>query len=198
VLKRFLVLPCLLIASVLFLAACGSSDNEEGQIEEAIKVSATSTKPSSCKEVSTQKFMEQTTRSQGPEAVKACEKEASEGAGAKSVTVSNVEVDGSKATADSVLTGGSFDGQEVEVALVKDGDQWKLDQLTGFAKFDEAKVISTLESSFTEPSSGVSKKQADCIVKSFEGAPQPEFEEALLSGSTEGFEKIAGDCFQSN
>jgi hypothetical protein len=193
--KRCLAFSCLLIVSALALAACGSSNNDESQIEEAIKISATSTKPASCKEVSTQQFMEQTTRSKGSEAVKACEKEASEGAGAKSVTVSNVEVDGSKATADSTLTGGSFDGQKVEVALEKDGDQWKLDELTGFVKFDEEKVISTLESSFAEPSSGVSKKQAACIVKSFEGAPQAEFEEALLSGSTEGFEEIAGDCF---
>jgi hypothetical protein len=187
-----------LIASVLFLAACGSSDNEEGQIEEAIKISATSTKPSSCKEVSTQQFMEQTTRSKGSEAVKACEKEASEGNGAKAVTVSKVEVDGSKATADTALTGGSLDGQEVEIALEKDGDQWKLDEITGFAKFDEEKVLSTFESNFAEQSSGVSKGQATCIVKSFKEAPQAEFEEALLSGTTEGFEKIAGGCFQSS
>ena len=197
-LKRCLVLPCLLIAAVFFLAACGSSDNEEGQIEEAIKISATSTKPSSCKEVSTQQFMEQTTRSKGSEAVKACEKEASEGNGAKAVTVSKVEVDGSKATADTALTGGSLDGQEVEIALEKDGDQWKLDEITGFAKFDEEKVLSTFESNFAEQSSGVSKGQAACIVKSFEEAPQAEFEKALLNGSTEGFEKIAGGCFQSS
>lgn len=197
-LKRCLVLPCLLIASVLFLAACGSSDNEEGQIEEAIKTSATSTDPASCKEASTQKFMEQTTRSKGSEAVKTCEKEASDGSGAKAVTVSNVEVDGSKATADGALTGGSLDGQEVEIALVKDGDQWKLDELTGFAKFDEAKVIASFESNFAEPSSGVSKGQASCIVKSFEEAPQAEFEKALISGTTEGFEEIAGGCFQSS
>lgn len=71
-------------------------------------------------------------KSEGAEAVKTCEKEASEESGAESASVSNVEVDGSKATADVALTGGSLDGQGVEVALVKQGDQWKLDEITGF------------------------------------------------------------------
>lgn len=56
-------------------------------------------------------------------------------------------------------------------------------------------MIETLEKGFDEPSSEVSKSLSSCIVKSFEEAPQAEFEEALLSPSSEGFEEIAGDCF---
>lgn len=194
-LKRRLVLACLLVVSAFALAACGSGSNDESQIEETIETSATSTDPANCKKLSTQQFMEQTTQSEGSEAVKTCEKEASNDEGAKSVTVSNVEVEGSKATADTALTGGGFDGQEVEVALVKEGDQWKLDEITGFAKFDEQKVLETLEKGFAKPSSEVNKSLASCIVESFEEAPQAEFEEALISGSTEGFEEIAGGCF---
>jgi hypothetical protein len=41
----------------------------------------------------------------------------------------------------------------------------------------------------------VSKSLASCIIDSFEEAPQAEFEKALISGSTEGFEEIAGGCF---
>jgi hypothetical protein len=193
-LNRHLVLPCLLIVSALALVACGSSNNDESQIEEAVETSATSKDPADCKKLSTQHFMEQTTRSEGAEAVKECEANASNGAGAKSVEVSEVEVDGSKATADAALTGGSFDGQTLKIALVKEDDQWKLDELAGFAKFNEAKVIGILEGQFNEPSSEVSKSQANCIVKSFEEAPQAELEEALLSGSSEGFEEIAGSC----
>jgi hypothetical protein len=144
-LKRRLVFPLLLIVSALALVACGSGSSDESQIEEAVETSATSTDPADCTKLATQRFVEQTTQSEGAEAVKKCEKEASNDEGAKSATVSNVEVDGSKASADVALTGGGFDGQEVEVALVKQGDQWKLDELTGFAKFNEAKVIETLE-----------------------------------------------------
>jgi hypothetical protein len=194
-LKRSLVLTCLLIVSALALAACGSSENDESQIEEAIETSATSTDPADCKKLATQQFMEQTTQSEGPEAVKTCEEEASNDEGADSATVSNVEVDGSNASADVALGGGGFDGQEVEVALVKQGDQWKLDEVAGFVKFDEAKVIEALEKGFAKPSSEVSKSLASCIIESFEKAPQAEFEEALISASTEGFEEIAGSCF---
>lgn len=193
-LKRYLVLSCLLIVSALAIAACGSGSSDESEIEEAVEVSATSKDPADCKKLSTQHFMEQTARSEGSEAVKVCEQNASNGAGAKSVGVSEVEVDGSKATADVALTGGSFDGQTLEIALVKEGDQWKLDELAGFAKFDEKKVVEILEDQFDEPSSGVSKSQASCIVESFEEAPAAELEGALLSGATQGFEEIAEGC----
>jgi hypothetical protein len=193
-LKRRLVPPCLLPISVFALAACGSGSSDESQIEEAVETSATSKDPADCKKLNTQQFMEQRSRSEGSEAVKECEKNASNGEGAEAVEVSEVEVDGSKATADTALTGGSFDGQSLKIALIKEGDQWKLDELAGFAKFDEAKVIGILESQFDEPSSEVSKKQASCIIESFEEAPQAKLEDALLSGSTEGFEEIAGSC----
>lgn len=194
-LKRSLVLTCLLIVSALALVACGSGDNDESQIEDVVVTSATSTDPANCKGLSTQQFMEQTTQSEGSEAVETCEEEASNDEGASDATVANVEVDGLDASADVALSGGGFDGQEVEVTLVKEDDQWKLDEIAGFANFDEAKVIETLEEGFAKPSSEVSKSLASCIVESFEEAPQAEFEDALISGSTEGFEEIAGDCF---
>jgi hypothetical protein len=194
-LKRCLVLTCLLIVSALTFAACGSSDNDESQIEETVETSATSTDPADCKKLSTQQFMEQVAQTEGAEAVKTCEKEASEESGAKSASVSNVEVDGSTATAEVALTGGSLDGQGLEVALVKQGDQWKLNEIAGFTKFDQAKLIETFEEGFAEPSSEVSKSVAACVTSSFEEAPRADFEEALLSTSSEGFEEIAEDCF---
>jgi len=193
---RRLFLFCLVIVSAFALTACGSSGNsDESEIEAAVEASATSSKPADCKKFNTQKFMEQTSRSEGAEAVKTCEREASEESGAKSATVSNVEVDGSKASADVALTGGSLGGQEVEVALVQEGDQWKLDQLTGFAKFDQATVVKTFEEEFAK-SKEVSKSLASCIVDDFEKAPQAKLEAALISGTTEGFEELAGSCFK--
>ena len=80
--KRYLILPWLLIVSALAFAACGSSDNDESQIEDAVVTSATSTDPAVCKKLATQQFMEQTTQSEGSKAVKACEEEASNDEGA--------------------------------------------------------------------------------------------------------------------
>ena len=177
--KRYLILPCLLIVSALAFAACGSSDNDESQIEDAVVTSATSTDPAVCKKLATQQFMEQTTQSEGSKAVKACEEEASNDEGADTATVANIEVVGSQASADVALSGGGFDGQEVEVTLVKEGDQWKLDEVAAFVKFDEAKMIETLEKGFAKPSNKASKGVASCVIKSFEEAPQAKFEEAL-------------------
>jgi hypothetical protein len=193
--KRLLVPACLLVVSALALAACGGSKSDESQIKEAVETSAASTDPADCKKLSTQQFMEQTTKSSGSEAAESCEEQASNDEGVETATVSSVEVDGSKATADTVLAGGTFDRQEVEVALVKDGDQWKLDEIAGFTKFDPTKVIETFEEEFAKPSSEVSKSQAACVAESFEEAAEAEFEEALLSPTTDGFEEIAGSCF---
>ncbi|HWI97181.1 MAG TPA: hypothetical protein VNS60_14060 [Solirubrobacterales bacterium] len=119
---RLLLLPCILILSALAFAACGSSGGDDGEIEEVIETSATSTDPADCKKLNTQQFMEQTTQESGEAAVKSCEEEAKKEEGAKSVSVSTVEVDGSDATAEAALSGGNLDGQKLELALVKDGD----------------------------------------------------------------------------
>ena len=64
-----------------------------------------------------------------------CEKDAKD-TPAKSVEVSNFDGDSDSATADIAFTGKFFDGQTVEVALVKDGNKWKLDEAVGFKEFD--------------------------------------------------------------
>ena len=161
----------------------------------AVETSATSSDPADCKKFTTQQFIEQTTKSTAPKRSKTCEEQAAENEGVEAAAVSNVEVEGSKATADAALTGGALDGQEVEIALVKDGDQWKLDELAGFTAFDPSTVTASLEREFAKPSNEISKSQATCIIDSFKAAPEAKLEEALLSSSTDGFEEIAGGCF---
>jgi hypothetical protein len=194
-LKRHLLVPCLLIVSALALAACGSGSSDQSQIEEVIEVSATSSDPGNCSKLETQNFVEQGSQESGKAALKTCEKEATDPSGsAESVTVSKVVIDGSKASANAALIGGSFDGQTVEVALVKDGDQWKLDEITGFAKLDKAKVVEVFAKEFAKPSSEVSKSLAACVTEGLQEASQPEFEELLLAGSSTPIEELAEAC----
>jgi len=193
--KRLLLIPCILLLSSLALAACGGESSDESEIKQAIEASATGNDPANCTDLVTPHFLEQTTQETGFDAVNKCEEEASDGRGADSVTISNVEANDVKATADVALTGGGFDGQEVEVALEKQNGQWKLNEITGFAEFDEAKAIEALENGLAEPSSEVSKSLAACITKSFEKAPQAKFEEALLSATTDEFEELTEGCF---
>ena len=192
--KRLLLLPCILILSALSFAACGSSSGDEGEIEEVIETSATTTNPADCKKLNTQEFMEQTTQESGNAAVKECEEEAKKEEGAKSVSVSAVEVDGSDATAEAALSGGNLDGQTLEVALVKDGDQWKLNEVVEFTKFDQGKLVEGLEASLSEASSEVDPKFGSCIVEAFKQGSQSEVEELLFGNSPKALEEVLEAC----
>ena len=192
--KRLLLLPCILILSALALTACGSSGGDEGEIEEAIKTSATSTDPADCKKLNTQEFMEQTTQESGSAAVEECEEEAKNGEGAKSVRVSEVEVDGSDATAEVALSGGSLDGQGLELALIKDDDQWKLNEVVKFTEFNQAELAKVLEEGLSEPSSEVDPKLAGCVVDAFKQGSQAEVEDLLFGGSSGTLEEVFESC----
>jgi hypothetical protein len=190
--------PCLLTFSALTFAACGSgSGGDEGEIKEVIETSATSTDPADCKKLNTQKFMEQTTQESGEAAVKNCEEEAKEEEGAKSTKVSVVKVNGSGATAEVALEGGNLDGQVLEVALVKDGDQWKLDEVVKFTKFDRTKLVDVLEESLAEPSSEVDPKFASCVVEAFKQDSQGEVEELVFGDSPKALEELFETCSSS-
>lgn len=192
--KRLLLLPCIVILAALSFAACGSGGDETGEVEEAIETAATTTNPADCDKTQTQNFMEQANGESGTAAVKNCEEEARKEENAESVKISNVEVEGSKATADVVLVGGkSIDGQTIEVALVKDGDQWKLDEIVKFTKFDKTKLIESFEREI-DKSSEANSKFAACIIEAFEEADQAKVEELLFSGTGKSFEEIAKSC----
>jgi hypothetical protein len=197
--KRHLLLPCLLVASAFALVACGSSSSsgssDEVQIEEAIQT-ATKPEPADCTKFETQAFVEQSSDKTGRAAIKSCEKEAEEPTNAaESVTTTNIEVNGSKATADAAFVGSGFDGQTLTVALLKEGGQWKLDKVSGFAKLDKAALEKTFEKEF-EASGELNKTQISCIVDGIGKASQPEIEELLLSGSSKAFVELAERCAQ--
>jgi ABC-type glycerol-3-phosphate transport system substrate-binding protein len=193
--KRPLLLALLMLAAALALSACGSSGNsDESQIEEAIETSATTSDPANCTKYETQAFVEQSASAEGPEALKECEKEAKdEESKAESVEVTNVEVEGSEASAEAAVTGGSFDGQTLEIEMAKEGDQWKLNELAGFAKFDQAKIVEVFGQQL-EKGGEVSKEVSTCIEEGLEEAAQPEVEELVLGGSTEPIQTLAEEC----
>jgi hypothetical protein len=189
-------MPCLLIVSALALVACGGSGSSaESEIEEAIETSATSGDPANCTKLQTANFVEQSTSESGKEAVKTCEEEAKKEpeSKAESVEVTEVEVNGSKATANAALTGGYFDGQTLSVALVEEEGGWKLNELTGFAKFDQKNIAQVFETQL-EKSGELNSEQTSCIVEGIEEMPQAEIEEVILSGNSTSIEELAEGC----
>jgi hypothetical protein len=183
---------CLLVLSACAFSACGGS-SEADKVEEVIETAAAGNDPADCKKLQTQGFTEQASHESGGGAVTRCEEEAKGGEGVEAAAVSNVTVNGAKATATATLRGGTLNGQTVEVALVKSGDQWKLDEIVEFTKFDEPKLIEGLEREFEEQAGEVSAKFAHCFVERFNEGGKQEVEELLLApaaGEVEGVAKL--------
>ncbi len=193
--KRLLVPLALLVLAALTITACGGGSSDEDKITEVIETAATTTDPSNCTELETQRFNEQNDQVQGKAANKACEEEAEAGEEqAKAAKVSNVSVNDEKATAEVEFEGGSLGSQTLEVALVEEDGDWKLDQVEGFAHYDGKALGEAFERQFEENPEGLNKTQATCIAGKVAGSSQKEAEELFFSGSSEPIIELAEGC----
>jgi predicted small secreted protein len=192
--KTHLVLPLLLLAAALALAACGGSSGggEEAKVEEAIEESATSTDPSKCTEFQTAAFNENESGQKGAEATKTCEEEAKEN-DTESVKVSNVSVDGEKATAEVEVEGSGLNGQGVELELIEEDGNWKLDKFLGFTHFDAAALGEALEEEFAKEE-GVEPKLAKCVSEGVAELSQSDAESMVFEKDLKPVEEIAESC----
>jgi hypothetical protein len=193
-LKR-LLLPAVLLALAPFaLAACGDSESDEDRIVETIETSATSTDPADCEALTTVAFMEQTSGGSGKEAVDECEEEAEDTEGdPDSVEVSEVEVDGSEATAETKFEGGNLDGQKLTVALVDEDGEWKLDRLVGFVDFDREGLIAAFKEGLGE-SEDIPVAMAACILGGLEDLDDDRLESVIINNDEETFTELAEEC----
>jgi hypothetical protein len=197
--KSLLMLPIALIAMAMALTACGggssSSGGSEGAaIEEAVETAATSSDPSKCTEVQTEAFNEAETGTTGEKSLKACEEEAeAESEPAESVSVSNISEDGETATADVEVEGGSLGGQSLEVELMKEEGDWKLNEFLGFTNYDPSRIAAALEEKLGEEE-GIDASLAKCVAEGIEEMSQEEAETMVFEKNNEGVEEIATAC----
>lgn len=193
--KLHLMLPLALLALALGLAACGGSDeSDEDKIVDVIETSVTSTDPADCEKFATQAFLEQTELSEGKEALESCEESAKDTEDdPDSVDVTEVEVDGSSATADAAFVGGSFDGQALTVALVEEDGDWKLDEITGFSKLDKDQLATSFEEAF-EGEEDFDPQVAACFGEVLRELPDPQVEEVVIGGSVDPVVEIVEGC----
>jgi ABC-type glycerol-3-phosphate transport system substrate-binding protein len=189
------MLPALLLTFALGLTACGGGgESDEDKITTTIEDAATSTDPAVCGETQTLAFMEQTTGGSGKKAEKECEQEAEANADQpESVAVSKVAVNGEKATADAAFKGGSLDGQTVEIALVEEDGEWKLDELTGFAKFDPAGLVKVFSEQLEEEPN-LEPEAAECIIEGIEELPDSALESIVVENNNEPVVEVAESC----
>ncbi|HET8813672.1 MAG TPA: hypothetical protein VFM51_01800 [Solirubrobacterales bacterium] len=172
----------------LTLVACGGGDGEsdEDKVIEVIETSATSDDPADCEALNTQAFLEQTQLSEGVQAIRDCEEEAEgEENDPKSVAVSNVGVEESTATADVAFTGGTYGGQTLSVQLIEEDGDWKLDEVLGFAEFDQDQLVATFEESLSSDEAGLTPQEVTCFGEALGALSKEETEEVLFGGSLE-------------
>jgi hypothetical protein len=181
--NRCLLLACLL--STVAIAGCGDGggSSDEAAVEATIEAALLEKDPGKCTELYTAAFREQTTNKTGSAAIEDCEDTDDPNDRAKSIEISNLAVDDATATADVAISGGSFSGQTITVALVEDGDGWKLDAVTRFAKLDVDKLAAMLERQ-AEAEGGPSAVDR-CFIEKLKSASQAEIEDITMSQSGE-------------
>ena len=193
--KRLLVPVALLALAALTVTACGGGDSDEDKIVEVIEMAETTADPRHCTELQTQRFNEQVSQKTGKAATEACQKEAKAGEEqANSANVSNVSVNDDKATAEVEFKGGPLDSQVLDVALVEEDGDWKLDQVEGFADYDGNALGAAFEKRFEEKPEGLSPKQAKCISRKIAASSEAKAEELFFGGSSEPIIRLAESC----
>ncbi len=192
-----MTVPLAVAALALGLAACGGGESDEDQISEVVETSVLTTDPADCTKLQTQRFVEQTNFAVGEDAVAQCEEDVKDPSNdPDSVEVSAISVDGENATADVSFSGGTFGGSTVTVALVKEGDQWKMDRMTAIKDLDLASFKESFASQF-EDQAGIPASVKNCIVSEINAATKAEITQALLSGSQGDLVALFGDCLPS-
>lgn len=190
--RRVVALIGALALAVFAFAGCGGGDGDEDedQATSVIEEAATSTDPADCTRLLTQNFVEQAELEEGEAAVQSCEEDAEDTA---EVDVTNVEVSDDEATAEVAFTGGSFDSQTVAVSLIKDGDQWKIDQIDSFVEFDRAAFFAAFEESLNEDGE-LTAEQAECFLAELDKGTDEQIHRVFLGGNPEVFVRLLQAC----
>ncbi|HET7417293.1 MAG TPA: hypothetical protein VFJ61_06690 [Solirubrobacterales bacterium] len=179
----------------VLLTGCGGGQSDEEKIAEVIETSATSTDPQDCPRLTTLAYREQTQHAEVSDAKRLCREDARETENdPTSVEVSGVRIKGDKATADVAYIGGIFDGQTMAVALVKRNDAWKMDEVTGFSRFDRARLVRAMSASLSMGPGAFRPEVATCLEGVFAELPRPKLEEIVIGDSVVPFEELVVGC----
>jgi hypothetical protein len=195
--SRWLVLVLFVLAIPFTLVACDGDDNneDEDEITEVIERSVTTRDPAVCTELQTQRFTEETTGETGQAAIEDCEEDQAEETLADAVDVNETDIDDGNASAVATFEGGFIDGQSLEVELVDEDGQWKLDHLVGFADFDRAAFVESLLVGISE-SPDVPQEALGCIRQRLEGVSDEDLQAVFLKDDNRLFDETLAPCFE--
>jgi hypothetical protein len=195
-------LVAMLVALALTLAACGGDGGDDGDelsgeqavIADTIEEAHTSEDPEACG-LRTRRYNAQTYFSGTTFAAEACRRLIALYA-ADSVEVSEVAVEGDRATAEAAISGGYPGGQTLALELVKQSDDWKLDRVSGFVDFDREAFNDVIEENLSSFEGRDDPQVTECIMGRLGELSDEEIQELYLSGDNSRFGFIAS-CEQN-
>jgi hypothetical protein len=178
-----------LLASVALVAAgCGGgsgSGSGDDEVKRVLETFFTTSDPVQCEELTNNAF-----KQLSPDVLAAddpaaeCRKSLDPTGEAKSIQVSDVNIDGSKATATLVPDGGTFEGATVKLALVDDGG-WKIDGITDVQLTNREEFLREVDARAKKSfgNDAFTAEQSDCIAKYIRReASTDEIEQGIVSG----------------
>lgn len=173
---------------------CGSgASSEADQVAQTLRTAYTSIDGSGCRQMSTQRSVEQYSQEKGHAALKLCVHDELDPANdASSVRVSDVRVNGNVATAHVLLHGTGLDGSTIEQRLIRQNGRWKVDEISGFVHFDPVGYrdhVAAQAASEGVPASGVA-----CLRAVMAAAPIHELEATVLSSSPNAVNQLIKPC----
>ncbi len=196
---RWSLLLAASITAAALLAACGGGggSDDNAQITDLIQTSVKSSDPADCTKLQTQQFVEQTELQSGQAAIQECQKDAADTSDdPDSVDVTDVTSSGDTGSATVTFHGGSFDGSTLTVAVIKDGDQWKLDKITDIPTFNFPAMVQALSTRLNSDTS-IPPQVATCIAQAFNSAGADKVKSVILSGSGDQLTALFSTCAPS-
>jgi hypothetical protein len=188
--KRAAAVVVVLLVVLFFGQRLIAPGSEEHQIEDAIEMAATSDDPDTCRELRTETFLQQSAGVPAPYSDDLCEIYAGE-SGADSVRVSEIRVDGDRATATVYYEGGDYDGSRFVEELVEEGADWKLNR-TVEVQLDRDGFDRGYRQDYLD--FGSTERAADCAIEKAGALSDERIEEMLLSGNPRTYDLILVEC----
>ncbi len=188
----------LLALCVSVLVACGDADrDEETAIKTLIVEAAASRDPADCTRYLTQRYLEQMSKMSGKAAVTACEEDVVDPRmeAPEKVEVSQVDAAGDSAVAIVSYTGSAYDGQSMELELVKRDSGWKLNATLRFVDLDSEKLVLELgRELMLRQESRRNAEATACFVGLLDRMNDRALEALLLDASLDEFDAFADGC----
>lgn len=197
---RLLLVAALCLA--LALSACGGGDSDGSAAADAGSPGATTEQegteaPTTTEQEGTE--AQTTTGQEGAQVSPDIEAALDVGLGKAGLSAQGVEgveaeEDGEQAVAVVRMTGGTLDGQTVEVTLSRDKKGWKVDEFARFVDFDKAHLVEHYETETKELPEKFSAKIVSCLTREFGKSSQAEMEAMYLDQDKKLFLALGDIC----